>query len=113
MKKNMSTVTKVTFKEDLKYVHGYSDEEADSILNTVFNTMFKGLADGRNVRINKVGTLKPSPLNSRKGINPQTKDKITIPEQVSIRFRIGMPLKSKLDENKEELLKKLKQKSRL
>lgn len=94
-----TAVTLSTMKEDLKREHGFTSKQAEAIAKTMLNTMRTGILEGRNVRLEGVGTIKPKVLAARKGINPQTLEELPdkIPERNTIKLTINQALYDELN----------------
>ena len=108
MKRKPASITKSTFIEELKRQHDLTGTEADKICDTFFNTMYVGLTEGRTVKLMTIGSLIPRVIKTRKGVNPQTGEKIVVAEQTTLRVKQSKILKDGFKENEDFLLKVLK-----
>ena len=70
-----------TKKESLEYV------------NAVFNVVFDALAAGNTVDVAGFGKFTIAERAERQGINPATKETITIPASKSVKFKASKTLK--------------------
>ena len=68
-------------------------KEALEYVNTVFKVVFDTLAEGCSVDIAGFGKFTFTERAERKGINPATKETITIPASKSVKFKASKTLK--------------------
>lgn len=61
-------------------------KECSQAIDKIFSEMSKALARGEKVVISGFGSFHPYIAKSRKGINPRTKQSITIPPKRKVRF---------------------------
>ncbi|MBF0121369.1 MAG: HU family DNA-binding protein [Desulfobacterales bacterium] len=87
-------------KEDLtKFIAEKTElTKADSnkALNAIIEGISQALEKGENVTLIGFGTFKSVKRAARKGINPQTKEVINIPESKAVKFSVGKLLKDKV-----------------
>ena len=74
-----------------------SQVDAERFINAVLDEISNALANGDSVQFIGFGSFSPKNRAARIGINPQTKEKITIPESKVVLFKAGTALKSKLN----------------
>ena len=72
---------------------GASKKEAEKMLAAFTDTVAEALKDGEKVSIVGFGIFEAKKRAARNGINPQTKEKIVIPESVCPSFKAGKALK--------------------
>ena len=72
---------------------GISKTAASECLNVVFDEITKALSQGKEVSLPGFGKFGVSFRKERMGINPQTKEKITIQARKTPRFKAGKILK--------------------
>ena len=70
-----------------------SQDAVSKALNTMVAVITSELKAGREVNITGFGAFKVSKRAARKGVNPRTKEKISIPAMKSPVFRAGKTLK--------------------
>ncbi|MBI4137930.1 MAG: HU family DNA-binding protein [Candidatus Sungbacteria bacterium] len=68
-------------------------KDAESAVDTVFDTIMHTLAKGDEVAISGFGTFVVKKRAARMGINPRTGEKIQVAETVTPKFRAGKALK--------------------
>ena len=72
---------------------GISNQEAQRIVDIIFETMKKRLLAGDEVRIVGFGSLEVVARRSRKGRNPVTGEEIQLPERRALVFRPSRSMK--------------------
>ncbi|MDI6777799.1 MAG: HU family DNA-binding protein [Patescibacteria group bacterium] len=72
---------------------GQTKKDVEMIVDTVVDVITDALHEDRKVTIAGFGTFKVTHRNSREGINPQTKERITIPAVNTPKFTAGKRLK--------------------
>ncbi len=72
---------------------GVSQDAASKVLSAMIETVTSELQNGGEVNITGFGAFKVSQRAARNGVNPRTKEKITIPARKSPVFRAGKTLK--------------------
>lgn len=72
---------------------GVTKKLAGEAIDAVFDHIRDCLADGDKVQIPGFGTFQVSERKERQGLNPQTKQRMTIPASKSVRFKPGKQLK--------------------
>lgn len=76
------------------------------VIATFLETIENSVAEGRKVRIDKVGILTVKDRAARKGRNPQTGEEIKIPASKKISFRVAKSLKERVSTVKKSVKKK-------
>ncbi len=74
-----------------------SQADAERFIKAVLDEISNALANGDSVQFIGFGSFSTKNRAARIGINPQTKEKITIPESKVVLFKAGAALKSKLN----------------
>jgi len=82
-----SLVSAVVGKLDL------SKKDVEAVIETIVDEITNSLRKGDKVTITGFGTFRVSNRAAREGINPQTKEKITIPAMTVPKFTAGKTLK--------------------
>jgi DNA-binding protein HU-beta len=72
---------------------GLSKTKILEVIDVLTETVTKTICDGEPVRITGFGTFEPRPRKSKAGVNPQTKQRITVGSRVVPAFRPGSDLK--------------------
>lgn len=87
-------MTKKELADVVYDVHGgLSRKEAASVVDELISVIKNSLVAGEKVQISRFGVFEIQNKNSRKGVNPLTKDKIEIPSHKAIVFRPSSYLK--------------------
>lgn len=68
---------------------GFTEEQVYLLIGTLTSTITGELAKGNSVNIAGFGTWKPTERKSRNGINPQTRERITISPKKTATFSWG------------------------
>jgi len=74
-------------------VDGLTKKQAAEAFDEIFNFLSDSLADGERVQIAGFGAFSTSERKERQGLNPHTRETITIPASKSVRFKPGKGLK--------------------
>jgi len=72
---------------------GLSQDAVNKALNTMVDVITSELQSGNEVNITGFGAFKVSQRAARNGVNPRTKEKISIPAVKTPVFRAGKTLK--------------------
>jgi DNA-binding protein HU-beta len=72
---------------------GLTKKDAEIVLGAVLDTIKDGLASGEKVQIVGFGTFEVRTRAAREGVNPQTHERINIPETKVPAFKAGSTLK--------------------
>lgn len=70
-----------------------SKKDVEAVIETMTETVTKALKSGEKVTLTGFGTFRASKRAAREGINPQTKERITIPAMTVPKFTAGKVLK--------------------
>lgn len=81
----------VSQKKDL------TKKDAESLVDTVFDTMIESILDGDKVLISGFGTFKVNHRKERKGVSPKTKEIMTIPASKTVSFKPSNRLKDAMN----------------
>lgn len=81
-------------------IEGSTKKQCDEFLNAFTEAVAETLAVGNEVKIAGFGTFKVRKINAHKGVNPQTKEAIDIPDSYVPMFKVGKPLKDAVAERK-------------
>ena len=110
MAKNKSTLPTVATSSIIAEVSSRFEQLPKKITKEVIasflETIENNVADGRKVRIDKVGILTVKDRAARKGRNPQTGEEIKIPASKKISFRVAKSLKERVGTAKKTSKKK-------
>ncbi|MFV0413909.1 MAG: HU family DNA-binding protein [Oscillospiraceae bacterium] len=68
-------------------------KDAEKAVNAVLETITEALKSGEKVSLVGFGTFETRQRPARKGLNPRTKEEITIPATVAPAFKAGKALK--------------------
>ena len=71
---------------------GVSKAEATKVLDAAMDAVVEALKKGDDVQVVGFATLKGAEKAERKGINPLTKQAITIPAKKVVKFKAGSKL---------------------
>ena len=72
---------------------GFTLKDADEAYKAFVETVADALKNGEDVALAGFGTFKVKNKAARQGINPQTKEAITIPASKAPKFKAGKALK--------------------
>ena len=81
----------VSQKQDL------TKKDAESLVDTVFDTMAESIIDGDKVLISGFGTFKVNNRKERKGVSPKTKKAMIIPASKTVTFKPSHRLKDAMN----------------
>ena len=73
---------------------GGTKKSAEDAVDTVFDTITKGLSQGEEVAISGLGSFFVKKRSARMGVNPRTGQKIQIAATQTPKFRAGKGLKA-------------------
>jgi DNA-binding protein HU-beta len=74
-----------------------SKKDAEAAVSAVIAAFEDALVAGEKVQIIGFGTFEVKATAAREGINPLTKEKITIPAKKQVKFAAGKALKDKVN----------------
>ncbi|HEX9735655.1 MAG TPA: HU family DNA-binding protein [Thermoanaerobaculia bacterium] len=77
----------------VNHVEGVTKKQAGEIVDAVFDYIGAALVRGDRVQVPGFGTFQISDRSERQGLNPKTKEPITIPASKGVRFKPGKALK--------------------
>lgn len=79
-------------------LEGMTRKQATEVFEAVFGCIGSLLASEERVQITQFGTFSVSHRAERQGINPATKEPMTIPASSTVRFKPSAALKSLVNE---------------
>lgn len=92
-------MTKNELIQEIADRHGLTLAEAarrlDQVLTTITDVVVAS-AEGEQLRLPGLGTLTHVTYAEKRGLNPATSERITIPARSSIRFRMSADLKRRI-----------------
>ena len=74
-----------------------SKKDAEKAVTALFDTIIEKVADGEEIRVVGFGTFERHERAERTGVNPQTKEKITIAASKVPAFKAGKAFKDAVD----------------
>jgi nucleoid DNA-binding protein len=89
----MKNVNKDTLVHAIVEKTGLSKKDVEAMIEVMLDEITRELTSGNKVTLTGFGTFKVSKRAAREGINPQTKEKITIPAMTVPKFTAGKTLK--------------------
>lgn len=72
-------------------------KEAEKVVSAVFDTIVETVANGDDIRIVGFGTFESRERKERTGVNPRTKEQITIPASKIPAFKAGKAFKDAVE----------------
>lgn len=78
-------------------LEGVTKKQAGELVDSVFDYIAGALAHGDRVQVPGFGTFQISDRAARQGLNPKTKQRITIPASKGVRFKPGKALKDSVN----------------
>lgn len=94
----MEKITKKEMVENVKDTLATTKQTATLAVDAVIEVIVEALKNGDQVCLREIGTFEPYTRPERQGINPATKEKITIPESIGIRFKASKTLKDVMNQ---------------
>ena len=76
---------------------GLAKKDAKNVVETVFETIAETLSKGEDVNIHGFANFVIATRAERIGINPSTKEKITIPASKYVKLKVAKPLKEAIN----------------
>jgi len=73
-----------------------AQQDAKTIVNTIFSSMIQALAKGERIEIRGFGSFRFRKRTSRSGRNPRTGEEVPVPEKKVVVFKPGLILKQKV-----------------
>lgn len=90
------TITKKDIAQLLSEKFDLKKKDAQNYVNFIFDTMSDALCQSKNVDISGFGKFVLGERAERQGMNPATKEKITIPAKTTLKFKASRTLKNNL-----------------
>ena len=78
-------------------LEGMTKKLAGEAVEAIFDHIASSLASGERVQVPGFGTFVVTARKERQGLNPQTKEPMTIPASNSVRFKPGKALKDSVN----------------
>ena len=72
-------------------------KDVEKAVSVLFDTIVEKVSEGEEIRIVGFGTFERHERKEREGVNPQTKEKITIPASKVPAFKAGKAFKDAVD----------------
>ncbi len=98
----MNIMNKAQIIDAVSKETGLRKKEAEAAVNSVFTNIEKALREGERVQLVGFGTFEVKERAERTGINPATRQPITIPASRHLAFTAGKSLKANLNGKGEE-----------
>jgi DNA-binding protein HU-beta len=95
----MQSMQKTEFIRAVADRTGKSQKETKEIIDAALDIVTEALADGKKVTLTGFGTFEVRHRQQREGVNPQTKQKITIPETKTPGFSASSTLKERVKDS--------------
>ena len=89
----MANINKDSLIESISTKTDLSKKDVELVLDTMVDSITEQLRQGNKVTFTGFGAFRVSKRAAREGINPQTKQKITIPAMNLPKFTAGKALK--------------------
>lgn len=89
----MTTMNKKALVDVIAEKNGMTKKEANDTLELILTTISEALKDGNKVDLAGFGKFETKERKARTGINPATKEKITIAASKSVGFKAAKSLK--------------------
>jgi nucleoid DNA-binding protein len=89
----MANINKDSLVELISVKADLSKKDVETVLDTMVDSITEQLRQGNKVTFTGFGAFRVSKRAAREGINPQTKQKITIPAMNLPKFTAGKALK--------------------
>jgi len=74
-----------------------SQKDAETVVNTVFNSMTEALAKGERIEIRGFGSFQVKNREAREGRNPRSGEKVMVASKKVPFFKAGKELKKRVD----------------
>lgn len=85
----MPSVTKPDLVRKVAEKTGQSAKDSEAVVNAVLDSVRESLEAGDEVRLVGFGVFAARESAERQGVNPKTREKITVPAQMRVRFSPG------------------------
>lgn len=76
---------------------GLSKKNAEAALNAFTETVVETVKAGGKIQLIGFGTFEQSKRAARTGVNPRTKETISIPSSITVKWKAGKALKDSLN----------------
>ena len=86
-------MTKIELVSSVAEKTGLSKKDSEKVVSAVFSTITEELAKGEKFSLVGFGTFEVKERPARPGVNPRTKEAITIAASKSVSFKAGKGLK--------------------
>jgi integration host factor subunit beta len=86
-------MTKADLVEEVIRVSSLSKKQAESIVNTVFDSIVEALQQDDKIELRGFGSFRVRRRRSRQGRNPKTGDRVSVPAKRIPYFKPGKELK--------------------
>lgn len=93
-------MTKADFITRVRENSELSKAQIDNVLTTILDTIVECVAEGEKVNFVGFGSFEKHERKAKDGVNPKTKEKITIPAKVIPKFKVGKLFKDTVAESK-------------
>lgn len=93
-------MTKAEFITKVRENSELSKAQIDEVLTVILDTIVDSVAEGEKVNFVGFGYFEKHERKAKGGVNPRTKEKITIPAKVVPKFSAGKIFKDTVAENK-------------
>jgi DNA-binding protein HU-beta len=85
--KNPVVLNKRHIVEEIASTHDMTIAKSERVLKTVLDSIVDAVSDGKKIRLSNFGSFESYESKERIGVNPSTREKISIPAQKRIRFK--------------------------
>ena len=92
-----SNLTRKDLAKVINEKMGFSQRSAETLINTVFNSMKKCLLTGKDVKIVNFGSLTVRKKENRIGRNPRTGEAIEITKRKMASFKASKTLRERIN----------------
>lgn len=92
-------MTKADFITRVRENSELSKAQIDEVLTTILDTIVECVAEGEKVNFVGFGSFEKHERKAKYGVNPKTKEKITIPAKVVPKFKVGKIFKDAVAES--------------
>jgi integration host factor subunit alpha len=86
-------IIKADLKDQLVKALGYTHIEAQTFVNEFFSVMSDTLSNGCDIRLSSFGNFTLHKKSSRPGLNPKTKEVVTVTARTVVTFKPGSKMK--------------------
>ena len=93
-------MTKADFITRVRENSELSKAQIDEVLTTILDTIVECVAEGEKVNFVGFGYFEKHERKAKDGVNPKTKEKITIPAKVVPKFKAGKIFEDTVAESK-------------